>query len=185
VLNYDDKASRDEVSGEHVAWGKRVREELGPADPPQPTDLDKTRKLKIGYISPDFYRYMMMTHPIKALQELATLLSVTNQVLTHPIKVIVSQWATTNTDTGVDVMMSRYRYFLIEIPTVGTRVGAVCLLPCSVFVAVQCVCCCAVCLLLCSVFVAVQCVCCRAVCLLPCSVFVAVQCVAVSRPQSA
>lgn len=56
ALNYSDLFSRDHVSNEHTAWGDRVRQVLGPTDPPKLIDMDVKRKLKIGYISPDFYR---------------------------------------------------------------------------------------------------------------------------------
>ena len=54
-LNYSCKLSRDEVSRRHLDWGKDVRAFLGPAhEYPPSRDDDPDRRLRIGYISPDF-----------------------------------------------------------------------------------------------------------------------------------
>ena len=53
-LNYLDNVSAAEIAREHIAWGERFADPRGPADAPAPRAPDPERKLRVGYVSPDF-----------------------------------------------------------------------------------------------------------------------------------
>ncbi len=53
-LNYDPELSRAELFREHRAFGTAFRDALAPLPPPDASPRDPDRRLRIGYLSPDF-----------------------------------------------------------------------------------------------------------------------------------
>jgi predicted O-linked N-acetylglucosamine transferase (SPINDLY family) len=60
ALNYSDSWSRDDVSKAHLEWGRLLREFLGPVERPRARDRTRDRRLKIGYLSAEFYSCVLM-----------------------------------------------------------------------------------------------------------------------------
>src|SRR5438552_2216934 len=52
-LNYDPDADREAIFREHRHWGQRMQSEATPL-PPANNLADPERRLRIGYVSPDF-----------------------------------------------------------------------------------------------------------------------------------
>lgn len=61
-LNYDPDCSPERALAEHKNWSERVAAPHYPAQARHPNDPDPERRLRIGYVSPDFRR-----HPVSAL----------------------------------------------------------------------------------------------------------------------
>ena len=57
--NQSDVMPRDELSEIHLEWASNLRQKIGLVCRPVPADKDANRRLKIGYLSPDF-----RTHPV-------------------------------------------------------------------------------------------------------------------------
>jgi protein O-GlcNAc transferase len=54
ALNYHPTLPADEVARAYRAWGENLRAATGPAVPPPARSLPAGRKLRVGYVSPDF-----------------------------------------------------------------------------------------------------------------------------------
>jgi protein O-GlcNAc transferase len=54
AMHYSDKINPDEIFREHLEWNRRYAPPGKPRIIPPQTDPDKNRKLRIGYVSPDF-----------------------------------------------------------------------------------------------------------------------------------
>ena len=59
VLNYSSSRSRDAVSQAHLEWGKLLRKRIGPCERPVAQNRDRSRVLKVGYLSGDFYSHVV------------------------------------------------------------------------------------------------------------------------------
>jgi predicted O-linked N-acetylglucosamine transferase (SPINDLY family) len=55
-VDFDPRQSRDR----HVAWARKFADPLTAAAPPHANSLDPNRRLRIGYVSPDFRRHSVM-----------------------------------------------------------------------------------------------------------------------------
>ena len=68
LLNYTSKIAPEEVAREHFAWAARFAPPV-PDAPPIPLPHDRTRRLRVGYLSPDFRQHtvssfieLLLTH---------------------------------------------------------------------------------------------------------------------------
>ena len=66
--NYSNSVARDAVSRMHLAWGERVRRIVGDVPAPKPRNIEPSKRLKIGYISPDMHRHVVMYFLLPCLQ---------------------------------------------------------------------------------------------------------------------
>ena len=57
ALTCTDSLSRNEVFEEHLAWARRHEAPLAPLCRPHPKTRDPQRRLRVGYVSPDFRRH--------------------------------------------------------------------------------------------------------------------------------
>ena len=57
AMNYRPTHTPHDVYAEHVAWAQRHANHLGDDAPPHANDRDESRRLRIGYVSPDFRRH--------------------------------------------------------------------------------------------------------------------------------
>jgi predicted O-linked N-acetylglucosamine transferase (SPINDLY family) len=64
ALNYDDTATPEDVFAEHVRFGERFGEQAGWSPAPHDNDRSPDRRLRIGYVSPDF-----RDHPVARFME--------------------------------------------------------------------------------------------------------------------
>eukprot|EP01065_Artemidia_motanka_P045846 TRINITY_DN6819_c0_g1_i1.p1 TRINITY_DN6819_c0_g1~~TRINITY_DN6819_c0_g1_i1.p1 ORF type:complete len:843 (+),score=248.75 TRINITY_DN6819_c0_g1_i1:104-2632(+) len=58
ALNFSDEHTLQQIQDAHLSWGRRILQQYGDHDPrPHTNDraLPRTRPLKVGYVSPDFY----------------------------------------------------------------------------------------------------------------------------------
>jgi predicted O-linked N-acetylglucosamine transferase (SPINDLY family) len=60
-LNYDDGADAATIHAAHREWNTRHAARLADAAPRHPNTRDPARRLRIGYVSPDFYRHPVAT----------------------------------------------------------------------------------------------------------------------------
>jgi protein O-GlcNAc transferase len=60
AMQYEPTLSNEEVLAEHVAYGEKVREEVGPPRTSFSRDLNPNRRIRIGYISSDFKYHVVM-----------------------------------------------------------------------------------------------------------------------------
>ena len=72
LLNYTSKATPGQVAAEHFAWAGRFAPPT-PDAPPVPPPHDRTRRLRVGYLSPDFRQHtvsgfieLLLTHHDRA-----------------------------------------------------------------------------------------------------------------------
>ncbi len=59
ALNYDTTLSAEEIFAEHCVFG-RVQENIAPPPRPHAHEIDLHRRLRIGYVSPDFRSHALM-----------------------------------------------------------------------------------------------------------------------------
>jgi protein O-GlcNAc transferase len=64
MINYDPDYTAQEIFSEHVRFAKQYAEPLYPAHLTYANDTSRTRRLRIGYVSPDFRR-----HPVASFIE--------------------------------------------------------------------------------------------------------------------
>ncbi|MEA2735925.1 MAG: hypothetical protein QOE14_2376, partial [Humisphaera sp.] len=57
ALNYDPAQTPQDVFAEHARWAEQHANLLGNDAPPHTNDRDENRRLRIGYVSPDFRRH--------------------------------------------------------------------------------------------------------------------------------
>ena len=60
AMQYEPTLSNEDVLAEHVAYGKKVREEVGPPRTSFARDLNPNRRIRVGYISSDFKYHVVM-----------------------------------------------------------------------------------------------------------------------------
>jgi predicted O-linked N-acetylglucosamine transferase (SPINDLY family) len=64
MMNYNPNYTAQTILSEHVRFAKQYAESLYPAHPTYPNDCSRTRRLRIGYVSPDFRQ-----HPVACFIE--------------------------------------------------------------------------------------------------------------------
>ncbi len=61
LKHYDPTVNPDDLFAAHRGWRKRFAEPLTPANPESPSSAEPEKRLRIGYLSPDFHQ-----HPVAA-----------------------------------------------------------------------------------------------------------------------